>query len=134
MEHKLETTSRACAICGEQHSRMRPNGYFQSYCSRCHANFMNRTRPKYSELPATERAKHNARAYARVYERRGKLERQPCAKCGSEDSQRHHEDYSKPLDVVWLCRACHIAHHKNAIELFDQLDQGSPLYRKERGR
>jgi len=24
----------------------------------------------------------------------------------------HHEDYSNPLDVVWLCHACHIARHK----------------------
>lgn len=40
----------------------------------------------------------------------GKLVRQPCA-CGNEQSQAHHEDYSKPLEVVWLCASCHQRHH-----------------------
>ena len=31
-----------------------------------------------------------------------------CSKCGSTVKlERHHFDYSKPLDVVTLCRKCH---------------------------
>lgn len=34
-----------------------------------------------------------------------------CQKCGCPSEGRaldgHHEDYSKPLEVIWLCRSCH---------------------------
>lgn len=35
-----------------------------------------------------------------------------CRECGSQDSQKHHADYSKPLEVEWLCRDCHEKLHK----------------------
>lgn len=43
--------------------------------------------------------------------RRGKLERQNCRKCGKR-AEAHHEDYSRPLDVIWLCRQCHKELHQ----------------------
>jgi hypothetical protein len=45
--------------------------------------------------------------------RRGDLIRCACERCGKVDgSHAHHEDYSKPLNVVWLCSICHAARHK----------------------
>ena len=38
--------------------------------------------------------------------RDGRLTKQPCH-CGETRVQGHHEDYSKPLDVEWLCIKCH---------------------------
>lgn len=35
-----------------------------------------------------------------------------CMRCGVETRlDAHHTDYSKPLDVLWLCRGCHKAEH-----------------------
>lgn len=42
----------------------------------------------------------------------GKLVRQPCEKCGEPKTDAHHDDYSKPLEVRWLCRAHHAEHHR----------------------
>lgn len=39
--------------------------------------------------------------------RRGRIKRKPCEKCGRAKATAHHEDYSKPLDVTWLCARCH---------------------------
>jgi hypothetical protein len=47
----------------------------------------------------------------------GKLTREPCSVCGSPKSQAHHADYSKPLEVEWLCFRCHRAHaHGQRVE------------------
>ncbi len=42
--------------------------------------------------------------------RRGQLVRQPCEVCAKPKAQGHHEDYSKPLEVRWLCPT----HHREA--------------------
>lgn len=50
----------------------------------------------------------NARRILHVAIKSGKLSRKPCEICGEPKSHAHHDDYSKPLDVVWLC----LQHHK----------------------
>jgi hypothetical protein len=42
--------------------------------------------------------------------RDGRLTRMPCEVCGCLKSQAHHEDYTKPLEVRWLC----FVHHRQA--------------------
>ena len=43
----------------------------------------------------------------------GVIKKLPCEKCGViEDVHGHHEDYSKPLEVNWLCRQHHTEEHR----------------------
>jgi hypothetical protein len=44
--------------------------------------------------------------------RSGVLVRKPCEVCsGTKLVDAHHDDYSKPLNVRWLCRRHHQRHH-----------------------
>lgn len=47
--------------------------------------------------------------------RDGRIFRKPCEVCGSEKSEAHHADYSKPLDVQWLCFKHHREVHGQVV-------------------
>lgn len=47
--------------------------------------------------------------------RDGRLIRLPCEECGDPKSEAHHTDYSKPLDVVWLCFQHHREEHGQVV-------------------
>lgn len=52
---------------------------------------------------------------------RGDLQRRPCERCGeTKHVHAHHDDYSKPLDVMWLCAKHHKERHR-------ELSAGAPV-------
>lgn len=56
--------------------------------------------------------KARAQTLLRQAVRCGKVQREPCSVCGStERVHGHHEDYSKPLEVEWLCGKHHRMRH-----------------------
>lgn len=55
------------------------------------------------------RIKRNAHSLVRWALLNGKIKASPCH-CGQK-GEAHHEDYSKPLDVVWLCKQHHTERH-----------------------
>ena len=104
-----------------------------SWCKKCHAlwsqkrrqtekgkrdhergNEKYRNSKKGKEASTRGNKKHNllhpnrkkARQIAANAIRSGRLIKEPCP-CGKTKVQGHHEDYSKPLDVEWLCTKCH---------------------------
>lgn len=70
--------------------------------------------------------KHKAHCKVNNAIRDGRFFSRPCEVCG-EKAQAHHDDYSKPLNVRWLCPKHHGEHHveMRRLERFtrDQMNQ-----------
>jgi|LakMenE01Jun11ns_1017448.scaffolds.fasta_scaffold9198974_2 hypothetical protein len=60
---------------------------------------------------------HKDAAHAAVARavRSGKLARGVCEVCGCGTVDAHHDDYSRPLEVRWLCRVHHLMEHGKYI-------------------
>jgi len=70
-----------------------------------------------------EPLKYKARMKSGNAIRDGRLTKQSCAWCGTNKNiHAHHEDYSKPLDVIWLCASHHSAVHHGRIKIYDNHD------------
>ena len=61
--------------------------------------------------------KRKARNIVRSATRNGNLVVGDCVDCGNKPDDHnidaHHEDYNKPLEVIWLCRSCHMIRHRD---------------------
>ena len=65
--------------------------------------------------------KNKARVSLRNAVKQGKVDKLPCEVCGGKKPQGHHEDYSKPLEVTWLCQKHHSEiHRKHIIKAINQ--------------
>lgn len=81
---------------------------------------------------STKRRVHDRTMYA---VETGKLVRpSECSKCHKEGlPHAHHEDYSKPYDVIWLCSTCHFylhhqsKHHRERTS--EKTPQGDAMFR-----
>jgi hypothetical protein len=51
--------------------------------------------------------KRKAQNVVYVAKRNKTLIPKPCEVCGLEKSEAHHENYSKPLEINWLCKKHH---------------------------
>lgn len=80
----------------------------------CRAHWNERVRANRHKYPLSKQARHksNVRSYAHTYVKRGKIAKTPCIICRNGKSEMHHPDYSRPLLVIWLCRACHLSLHE----------------------
>jgi len=68
--------------------------------------------PHRRALSRKNRQKSEARIAVNNAIRDGRLVRQPCQVCGvTARVEAHHDDYSRPLDVRWLCFTHHCEVH-----------------------
>lgn len=96
----------------------------QPYCKDCHASYMNNYNKNNRNLEAhalSQRAYINrnpdiSRAHhtvSRAIESGILVRPEICPNCNeARDIEAHHKDYSKPLDVYWLCTKCHGLDHR----------------------
>lgn len=102
---------KECSKCDKPLEDSRVGKY--RYCKVCHAEWMRKYRPKHTELKDEARKKANCRSHTKEYVKRGNIKKFPCIVCGSDNSEAHHEDYSKPKEVVWYCRKHHLEYHES---------------------
>jgi hypothetical protein len=79
----------------------------QRYCDPCR-----REREGSVRLSADAQKKAKARRAVRYAVHMRRLTQEPCEVCGVDQTQAHHVDYDRPLDIRWLCPAHHAAEHR----------------------
>jgi len=125
-EYEIERAKRRRATKKEQIRRARRAWYARNKEHVAAREYKYRTSPKRqavvrelirlkymrSKVDPVLGQKYRARRMVHDAIRRGLIQRQPCAVCGDPKSEGHHNDYSKPLDVIWLCRKHHREIHQ----------------------
>jgi hypothetical protein len=100
-----------CKQCSTKHV-MAWNSSNQDNVKKHHRNWCRseQGRAKLKELANRYPECQSARVITKMAMQSGRLKPQPCMICGAK-SEAHHPDYSRPLDVVWLCRKHHMETH-----------------------
>lgn len=78
------------------------HNFISSYCKEC---------IKYHK--EIKKIKDRVRNIAMQARRNGILIKQNCQFCGDRYTEMHHQDYTKPLEVTWLCHKCHMRFHRD---------------------
>lgn len=83
-------------------------------CDRAHERNRRAKDPLHSKKRYAKRdpVKRKAREAVRHRIASGTIIRQPCERCGMQNAHAHHDDYSKPLEVRWLCVKHHAEVHR----------------------
>lgn len=97
-----------------------PNGRGTIYtCPMCNSATIRRMSSARKVVKSPERQAHDA---ARYQVTRAVLQGEmpsarscKCANCNNKADDYHHDDYSKPLDVIPLCRDCHALRHRQLV-------------------
>jgi hypothetical protein len=109
---------RNCLHCGRE---FRPERIHRTtknaglYCCRKCAGHAPRRPAPFATPPATKAERIRANGLVNMRVRRGAMERpdrcQQCGKVGRVDG--HHDSYTAPGEVMWLCRSHHMLRHRD---------------------
>jgi hypothetical protein len=109
---RRDSKNKRCSFC-----KVNPRLPYHNYCESCksevHRKWLDANGGQWHYYSTRgQRAKLIARRYINTQIQRGKLKRQPCEVCGCLETQAHHNDYDKPMDIRWLCKEHHDALHR----------------------
>lgn len=116
---------KKCCVCKKDKLEdefyfVKNRGYwmFESRCKSC--NKLQRNKNNRAKYERVYRKKYpeklSAKDKVRYAIKKGLISRKPCEVCKDIKSQGHHDDYSKPLEVRWLCSKHHRAITPSKIE------------------
>ena len=124
-ESKKDGLAYKCRACLSEYQRRRREGAsltrpkdwkkktqdmaaYQKAWRNANKGYMNKKKAEwYKKNPERSKVKDAVRYALKT----GKLIKLPCFICGEMNVQGHHPDYSRPLDVVWLCKEHHMEIH-----------------------
>jgi hypothetical protein len=119
---EVSVEARLCLHCQRAFApgRVRSNSHNPGrYCSRkCAGHAPKRAVPFFTP-PSTKKERIRANGLINMRIRRGAMERpNACQRCNKEGRvDGHHDDYSQPDKVVFLCRSCHVLRHLELARL-----------------
>lgn len=118
METKMCTKCNRELPLTEFHKDNREGRNYYSSCRECKAKYRRRNKNRLlsTQYKRRERKREDLspkrKAWNKVYYalKTDKITKpNVCQICGkAENIQAHHDDYSKPLDVTWVCQYCHV--------------------------
>lgn len=104
--------SAKCKTCQKVYDKLRATAPHRKLAREIYAQTeQGRLAGNKSKAAYAKRNPEKIKAHSKVlyHIRAGNLVPQPCEQCGTENNiHAHHDDYSKPLNVRWLC----VVHHK----------------------
>lgn len=100
-----------CKECTKKDVRQARNRRVDYYRAYDRARGGRQTKERLASYKAAHPGKAKARMRVGNAVRDGRLLRAPCMICGRKDVHAHHDNYDRPLDVVWLCPAHHFQRH-----------------------
>lgn len=119
---------KKCTICKRHlsyscfpYNRCRSDGN-ECFCRECNVirarQWREKNRTRMNEIASKSYHKHRDRAYARSMSHYYYPERQICWIVGcNELGERHHDDYSNPWEITWLCKYHHnLLYHNNRAD------------------
>lgn len=117
LQHKKEYTNseRGREVGRKRHFTEKRKEWVRSYRSKIEVR--EKMRRATNNWKAENPEKRKAHSLVEKACRSGKLHRKPCCVCGESVSIAHHEDYSKPFDIIWLCSKHHNSYHAGLVSL-----------------